>query len=57
MKYDPEYNSYRLCESDLTSILEALTFYSTYSPLDKSKKEYIKNLIREFDNSCATQDQ
>lgn len=48
MKYDAEYNSFRFPIEQLIDIVNALTFYSRYSPLDKTTKQNILNLIEEF---------
>jgi hypothetical protein len=48
MKYDSEYNSFRFPIEQLIDIVNALTFYSRYSPLDKITKQNVLNLIQEF---------
>lgn len=57
MKYDPEYDSYRFCTVDMDTIIMALTFFSTYSPINDGQRVYIKGLIKDLQNSFAPQDQ
>lgn len=57
MKYDPEYDSYRFCTVDMDTIIMALTFFSTYSPINDGQRVYIKDLIKDLQNSFAPQDQ
>lgn len=45
MKYDPEYNSYKFSSEEMINIVDGLTFYSLYSPLDKITKQSVKTLI------------
>ena len=45
MRFDPEYNSYRFSSEEFLNIIDGLTFYSRYSPLDKITKESVKTLI------------
>lgn len=45
MKYDPEYNSYKFSSEDLINLVDGLTFYSLYSPLDKVTSESVKTLV------------
>lgn len=45
MKYDPEYNSYKFSSEEMINLVDGLTFYSLYSPLDKITKESVKTLI------------
>lgn len=52
MKYDPEYNSYKFSDSDLTIIVKALDFYHQYSPLlEQSQRESVSSLIQSLENS------
>lgn len=52
MKYDPEYNSYKFSDFDLTTIVKALDFYSQYSPLlEQSQRESVSSLIQSLENS------
>jgi len=45
MKYDTEYNSYKFSSEELINLVDGLTFYSRYSPLDKITKESVKTLV------------
>lgn len=51
MKYDPEYNSYKFSSEEMKNIVDGLTFYSRYSPLDKITKESVKTLIDDLNKS------
>lgn len=49
MKYDPEYNSYKFSDSDLSVILKSLDFYNQYSPLlEQGERDYIGHLINDL---------
>lgn len=45
MKYDIEYNSYKFSNEEMKNIVDGLTFYSLYSPLDKITKQSVTTLI------------
>ena len=45
MKYDTEYNSYKFSSEEMKNIVDGLTFYSLYSPLDKITNQSVKTLI------------
>lgn len=51
MKYDPEYCSYKLDNMDIKTIVDALRFYSLYSPMDDSKKYFVENLANHLEKS------
>lgn len=44
MRYDFEYNSYKFSDQEVSNIIDALNFFSTYSPLDKERKQKVVNL-------------
>lgn len=50
MKYDPEYNSYKFSSEELIHIVDGLSFYKLYSPLEdkfvNSVQILIDNLIK-----------
>ena len=45
MKYDVEYNSYKFSSEEMKNIVDGLTFYSLYSPLDKITHKNVLNLL------------
>ena len=46
MKYDVEYDSYKLSPKDASAILNSLYFYHQHSPvLDDDSRDYIQSLI------------
>lgn len=45
MKYDPEYDSYKFSSEEMRNIVDGLTFYGLYSPLDKITNQSVKTLI------------
>lgn len=51
MKYDPEYNSYKFTSEEMKNIVDGLTFYSLYSPLDKITNQNVKTLIENINKS------
>lgn len=52
MKYDPEYNSYRFSDCDMSVILKSLDFYNQYSPLlEQGERDYINHLINDLEKT------